>query len=188
MSKVCEKCGKKPVSGKSYARRGLAKAKGGVGRKVTGKPNRRFVPNIQIVRVKEQNGTVRRRRFCAKCLKTGLRNGTISKAPRKPRPPREVAAPEPEVVAAPLEHEPAALEEGAAPREEGGMSTSLAEELDTAYEEEKADERSARAEEVAGEAPETPEVDTPEVDTPHEEQPPEPPADFGAEGGEPPPE
>jgi len=170
VSKVCEKCGKKPVSGKSYARRGLAKAKGGVGRKVTGKTNRRFVPNIQIVRVKEQNGTVRRRRFCTKCLKSGLRNGTITKAPRKPRPPKEVVALEPEVVAAPLEREPADLEEGAAPGAERQMSSSLAEELDTAYEEEKADERSVRAEESVGEAPETP-----EVDTPREEPPPEPP-------------
>ena len=183
MSKVCEKCGKRPVAGKSYARRGLAKAKGGVGRKITGKTNRRFVPNIQIVRVKEDNGTVRRARLCTKCLKSGLRKGTVTKAPRKPRARKEVAAPEPEVVAAPLEREPGALEEGAAPRAEGQMSASLAEELDTAYEEEKADERSTRAEEAVGETSETP-----EVDTPREEQPPEPPADIGAEGGEPPPE
>ncbi len=39
------------------------------------------------------------------------------------------------------------------------------------------------SEESVGEAPETP-----EVDTPREEQPPEPPADIGTEGGEPPPE
>lgn len=183
MSQVCEKCGKRPVSGKSYARRGLAKAKGGVGRKITGKTNRRFVPNIQIVRVKEDNGTVRRARLCTKCLKDGLRKGTITKATRKPRARKEVASPVQEVVAAPLEHEPAALEEGAAPRAEGGMSDSVAEEIDAAYDEEKADESSARAAEAAGEAPETP-----EADAPHEEGPPEPPADIGAEGGEPPPE
>ena len=93
MSRVCEKCGKKPVAGRKYARRGLAKYKGGVGRKVTGITKRTFSPNIQVIRVKEENGTVRRIRICAKCLKTGIRKGTIMKAPRKPRPPKKIVAP-----------------------------------------------------------------------------------------------
>ena len=93
MSRICEVCGKKPVAGRTYARRGLAKSKGGVGRKVTGITKRQFRPNIQRVRVVDQKGTVRRARVCAKCLKTGLRKGTITKAVRKPRPPKELAAP-----------------------------------------------------------------------------------------------
>jgi large subunit ribosomal protein L28 len=93
VSRVCEKCGKKPVAGRKYARRGLAKYKGGVGRKVTGITKRTFSPNIQLIKVKEENGTVHRIRICAKCLKTGVRKGTILKASRKPRPPKKIVAP-----------------------------------------------------------------------------------------------
>ena len=135
MSKICEKCGKKPVAGKTYARRGLAKAKGGVGRKITGKTNPRFSPNIQVIRVREPIGTVRRMRVCAKCLKTGLRDGTITKATRKPRPPKETApAPEP-VVSPALEHDGSAPV--TAPQAGGAMSASFAGEIDSAYDEEK---------------------------------------------------
>jgi large subunit ribosomal protein L28 len=93
VSKVCDKCGKKPVAGRKYARRGLAKYKGGVGRKITGITKRTFTPNIQIIKVRETNGTVHRVRVCTKCLKTGVKNGTILKAARKPRPPKQIAAP-----------------------------------------------------------------------------------------------
>ncbi len=37
MSRFCEGCGKGPLTGMRYKRRGLAKAKGGVGRKIVGK-------------------------------------------------------------------------------------------------------------------------------------------------------
>lgn len=70
MSRVCESCGKGPKSGVSYKRRGLAKAKGGVGQKVVGKMLRTFRPNIQKVRVRTAGGTVRRMRLCARCLKS----------------------------------------------------------------------------------------------------------------------
>jgi len=46
MSKVCQVTGKKPVRGKSYALRGIAKKKKGVGLKVTGIKRRRFIPNL----------------------------------------------------------------------------------------------------------------------------------------------
>jgi large subunit ribosomal protein L28 len=69
MSRVCELCGKKPVTGMRYKRRGLAKAKGGVGQKIVGKELRTFAPNIQKVRVRTPDGTVRRMRLCARCLK-----------------------------------------------------------------------------------------------------------------------
>lgn len=70
MSKICSICGKRPVAGKSIARRGRPKKKGGIGLKTTGVTNRRFLPNIQTVKV-IQNGTVRRIKVCAKCLKAG---------------------------------------------------------------------------------------------------------------------
>lgn len=46
MSKVCQVTGKKPVRGKKYAIRGIAKKKKGVGLKVTGITKRRFQPNL----------------------------------------------------------------------------------------------------------------------------------------------
>ena len=49
----CEICEKGPSTGIKYVRRGLAKAKGGVGRKVTGKTGRWFRPNLQHLKVVE---------------------------------------------------------------------------------------------------------------------------------------
>lgn len=70
MANVCYFCGKKPVAGRSIARRGLAKKKGGVGRRITGVSKRRFLPNIQTVRA-VVDGTPRRIKVCAKCIKAG---------------------------------------------------------------------------------------------------------------------
>ena len=70
MSKICYFCGKKPVAGRSISRRGLAKKKGGVGRRVTGVSKRRFLPNLQTVRA-VVDGTPRRVKVCAKCIKRG---------------------------------------------------------------------------------------------------------------------
>lgn len=155
MSKVCEKCGKKPVAGRSYARRGLAKAKGGVGKKITGITKRRFIPNVQNVRVRETNGTVHRVKICTKCLRVGLRDGTISKATRKPRKAKAVA----EVVfqavsgslAPPeaLEGDAAAVAEErarAAERPPEDVSEGIVDEMETAYDEEKDSEDAKRME------------------------------------------
>lgn len=70
MARVCEICGKRTETGNSITRRGLAKAKGGVGRRVTGKTKRTFKPNVQKVRA-EVDGTVRRVKICTRCLKAG---------------------------------------------------------------------------------------------------------------------
>lgn len=70
MSRVCTICGKRPVAGRTIARRGLAKKKGGVGKKITGVTKRRFLPNIQTVRV-IQNGAARRVKVCTACIKAG---------------------------------------------------------------------------------------------------------------------
>jgi len=76
MSRVCEICGKHTAFGRSISRRGLAKSKGGVGKKTTGITKRTFRPNLQKVRV-TQGGGVRRARVCAACI----RSGKIRKAP-----------------------------------------------------------------------------------------------------------
>lgn len=51
MSKVCSLTGKKPRFGRSYALRGIAKKKKGIGLKITGCTNRRFLPNLKKKRV-----------------------------------------------------------------------------------------------------------------------------------------
>jgi len=70
MGMQCAVCGKKPAGGNQYARRGKAKYLGGVGRKVTGKSKRRFLPNLQNIQI-EQNGTVRHARVCVQCIRSG---------------------------------------------------------------------------------------------------------------------
>ena len=70
MSKICYICNKGPAAGRHITRRGLAKKKGGVGKKITGITLRRFLPNLQNVRA-IINGQVKRIRVCAKCLKAG---------------------------------------------------------------------------------------------------------------------
>jgi len=46
MSKQCQVTGKKPRRGNSYATRGIAKKKKGIGLKITGIKKRRFQPNL----------------------------------------------------------------------------------------------------------------------------------------------
>ncbi len=70
MARVCEFCQKRTETGNSISRRGLAKAKGGVGRRITGKSKRTFKPNIQRVRALI-GGAVRRVKICTRCMKAG---------------------------------------------------------------------------------------------------------------------
>jgi large subunit ribosomal protein L28 len=70
MGMQCAICGKKPAGGNQYARRGKAKYLGGVGRKVTGKSKRKFLPNLQSIQV-QKNGTVQRMRVCVQCIRSG---------------------------------------------------------------------------------------------------------------------
>ena len=76
MAKGCAMCGKGPLAGRTYTRRGMAKKKGGVGRRIVRKNLRRFLPNLQRVRMLV-NGTVKRVRVCTECLKSGR----VTKAP-----------------------------------------------------------------------------------------------------------
>jgi large subunit ribosomal protein L28 len=71
MGMQCDICGKKPVLGNQYARRGKAKYLGGVGRKVTGISKRLFKPNLQRIQIMEKNGTVHRARVCVHCIRSG---------------------------------------------------------------------------------------------------------------------
>lgn len=68
--RACAICGKTVTFGNTIARRGLAKKKGGVGKKITGVNVRKFIPNLQRVKA-VVGGTVRRMRVCARCIKTG---------------------------------------------------------------------------------------------------------------------
>ncbi len=70
MGMQCAICGKKPVLGNQYARRGKAKYLGGVGRKVTGVSRRTFRPNLQNIQV-QREGTVERLRVCVQCIRSG---------------------------------------------------------------------------------------------------------------------
>ena len=70
MPRVCALSGKKTMRGRQYTRRGLAKRKGGVGRKITGNNLRTFKPNLQTVRA-VVDGKVVRLRVNARLLSRG---------------------------------------------------------------------------------------------------------------------
>lgn len=92
MSRACFFCGKKTEVGYQYARRGLAKAKGGVGRKVTGKTKRRFRPNLQKVRA-VIDGSLRRVRVCSRCIKSDRIRKPVKKNPFEASAPSTSVAP-----------------------------------------------------------------------------------------------
>ena len=71
MSRVCDICGKSAVAGNKIVRHGLCKKKGGIGLHITGVSKRRFLPNLQKIRVRE-NGGVKRKTVCTACIKSGL--------------------------------------------------------------------------------------------------------------------
>ncbi len=70
MSKFCDICGKGPMTGNRIIRRGLEKRKGGIGLHTTGITRRRFLPNIQKIRVKI-DGAIKSKKVCTSCLKRG---------------------------------------------------------------------------------------------------------------------
>jgi len=71
MSRVCQYSGKRPRVGRKVVRRGKAKKEGGIGQKVTGITKRRWKPNLQRIRIVDENGRVRRVRVCARYIKAG---------------------------------------------------------------------------------------------------------------------
>jgi len=82
----CAICDKKPIVGNSIARRGLAKKTGGIGKKITGITRRRFYPNLQRVKVRFPNGSVRRILVCASCLQAGKVVKAVSFKKVQPQP------------------------------------------------------------------------------------------------------
>ena len=70
MSRRCDICGKGMRTGNSIVRHGMPKAKGGIGLHTTGISRRRFLPNLQKIRVREKGGVVVRK-VCATCIKSG---------------------------------------------------------------------------------------------------------------------
>jgi len=71
MARECAITGKKTISGRSIVRKGLAKKKGGIGLHVTSATKRTFKPNLQRVRIKDENGTVKRVWVSAKAIRSG---------------------------------------------------------------------------------------------------------------------
>lgn len=67
----CAVTGKGTVSGRRIVRKGLRKCKGGIGLHVTGASKRVFKANLQRVRIKDENGTVRRVWVSAKAIRSG---------------------------------------------------------------------------------------------------------------------
>ncbi len=57
MSKKCEICGKGPIVGNNVSH-------------ANNKTKRRWLPNLQSVRVKTENGS-KKMRICTKCIKSG---------------------------------------------------------------------------------------------------------------------
>ena len=70
MSKVCAICQKGVIPGIKYKRRGQIKRTGGAGSKIVGKTLRRFLPNLQRVKV-NFNGTIKTIKVCTSCISAG---------------------------------------------------------------------------------------------------------------------
>ncbi|HVU37238.1 MAG TPA: 50S ribosomal protein L28 [Opitutales bacterium] len=72
MSRICFFTGKGPTKGSIVHRRGVSKKAGGIGTHVTKRTRRAFRPNLQRVRVKMPDGSVKRVWVRVKVLKAGL--------------------------------------------------------------------------------------------------------------------
>ena len=70
MLKNCAICGKGSLTGRSVVRKGLAKKKGGTGKKIVRSTLRKFHPNLQKIRILINNKP-KKVYICTKCLKKG---------------------------------------------------------------------------------------------------------------------
>lgn len=71
MSRKCQVSGKKPVVGRKYSIRGIAKKQKGIGLNITGKTKRRFLPNLQKKRFWfEDEKRFITLKLCTKAIKT----------------------------------------------------------------------------------------------------------------------
>lgn len=70
MANTCVICERKTIHGNSISRRGMAKIKGGVGKKTTGINRRHFKLNLQRIHIIKDGKTVRAF-VCTRCIKAG---------------------------------------------------------------------------------------------------------------------
>lgn len=70
MLKKCALCQKGGLSGKLVTRKGQYKSKGGTGSKISRWTMRKFLPNLQKMRILI-NGRPKRAYVCSKCIKKG---------------------------------------------------------------------------------------------------------------------
>jgi large subunit ribosomal protein L28 len=81
MARQCEICGKKVQMGNRVETRGKAKYLGGVGTKITGCTRRKFVPNLQRVKVTLPSGQNKSMRVCTQCIRSGSVRKTVRQKP-----------------------------------------------------------------------------------------------------------
>lgn len=72
MSRVCAITGKRPVKGRRIVHKGQSKKSGGIGLQLVKQTKRTFRPNLQRIRVKLPNGSIKRLWISVKALKAGL--------------------------------------------------------------------------------------------------------------------
>ena len=70
MEKTCALCNKGPQIGKLVVRKGLIKKKGGTGSKISRSCKRKFLPNLQKMRILIDNHP-KSVYVCTKCIKKG---------------------------------------------------------------------------------------------------------------------
>ena len=85
MARICELTGKGPRKGSIIWRSGKPKKQGGIGTHITAITKRRFLPNLQRVKVQLPNGEVRYMRVATSAIKKGL----VVKAPKRNWKPAE---------------------------------------------------------------------------------------------------
>jgi len=71
MLRICAICGKKPLKGRQVVRKGMPKKKGGTGSKIVRSCIRKFLPNLQKIRILQGNKS-KAAYVCTKCIKKGL--------------------------------------------------------------------------------------------------------------------
>ena len=72
MGRECAITGKKTTVGRRIVRKGLSKKKGGIGLHVTSASKRKFKPNLQRIKIIDENGTIKRVWVSAKAIRSGL--------------------------------------------------------------------------------------------------------------------
>lgn len=82
MLKKCAVCKKGEQTGKLVTRKGQYKAKGGTGSKIARWSKRKFLPNLQKMRIVVE-GRVIKAYVCTKCIKKGAFKKAAKNLPKK---------------------------------------------------------------------------------------------------------